>query len=115
MANNDFDEKKMLKTISITLEHLGKALECDNEGLRKEIELISKTMEKIQENPNKKVVKKAFKKSGMTSEMFNSMSIPTSNMFKNALDFDDNELREFIELYIRNVKIAMEFLFGAEK
>lgn len=115
MKDNDFDEKKMLKTVSITLEHLEKALECDNEKLRKRIEAISKTMDKVQENPNKKVVKKAVKKAGITSEFFNVALIPTCNMFKNALDFDDNELREFIELWIKNVRIAMGFLFGAEK
>ncbi|MBA7531395.1 hypothetical protein ES705_23607 [subsurface metagenome] len=115
MANNDFDEKRLLKATANAQEYLEEALECDNEGLRKKIELVSEVLDKFQEISGKRIYRKVVKKSGLSLEMFNAMLLPISNMYKNALDFDDNKLRKFIELYIESGKEARASFFGAEK
>lgn len=113
MENNDFDEKKMLESITNAEKIFEKALEYDDKKLRKKIEFFSKILDKLQEKPRKRILKKLAKKSGLPFEVF-LMGISTTNiLFKEALDnFDDNELREFIELYIKSGKEARAFLFG---
>ena len=118
MENNDLEtnEKKMLKSMVNAQEYMEKALECDNEKLRKKIEFVSKVLDKFAQNPKKKVYKKLAKKSGMPFEMFIAGLSTSSIMLKEALDnFDDKELREFIELYIEQSKISRAFFFGSEK
>lgn len=118
MENNDseIDEKKMLESIGNAQEYLEKALELDNEKLRKRIEYLTEGMDKFQQNYKKRAYRKIAKKVGMPIETLIAMILPTNNMFKNALDnFDDNELREFTELFIEQSKISRDFLFGTEK
>lgn len=117
MANKDMEinGKKMLESMESAQEYLEKALECDNEKLRKKIEILTEGMDKFQQNYKKRAYRKIAKKSGMPIEMIIAMILPISIMFREALDFDDNELREFIELYIENEKISKDFFFGAEK
>lgn len=115
MANNDseIDEKKMLKSIINFQELFEKALKCDNEKLRKEIEVILKVLDKFQENYKKRAYRKIAKKSGMTIEMLIAGISTFSIMFRTALDdFDDKDLRKFTELYVEQAKISREFFFG---
>lgn len=114
MENNDFEfnEKRMFKSMTNAEEYLEEALECDNEGLRKKIEVMSKGMDKFQENSKKKIYRKIAKKSGIPFEVLKAMVLPISLLFKEALEFDDNGLREFIETYIEHGKIAKMFFFG---
>ena len=117
MENNDseFNEKKMLESMVNAQEYLEKALEYDNKKLRKKIEVMSKVLDKFQENPRKRAYKKLAKKNGMPFEMFNVGLILTGNMFREALEFDDNELREFIELFVEQAKINRNFFSGESK
>ena len=117
MDDNDFEinGEKMLKSMANAEKYLEKALELDNEGLRKKIEVMSKIFNKFIEKPNKKMFKKLAKKIGLPLEMFLIGLSTSSILFKEALDFDDNELREFIKLYIKSGKEGITFLFGAEK
>jgi acyl-CoA synthetase (NDP forming) len=67
-------------------------------------------MDKFIENSKKRAYKNIAKKVGMPFEMLIALIKPASIMFKEALDnFNDNELREFIELYIEQTKISKDF------
>ena len=119
MENNDseINVEKMLESMVNAHEYMEKALECDNEGLRKRIELVSKVLNQFIENPNKRFYKRLYKKMakklGMSLEMLITILTPTSIMFKEALsNFDNNELREFIELFVEQSKINRMF-FGS--
>ncbi len=112
MENND---SEIFKSIVDAQEYLEKALKCDNKTLRKKIEYISKGLDKFLEKPRKRLRRKMAKESGITFEMFNAGISTAGFLFKRALSFDDNELREFIELYIEQSKIVKGLFFGAEQ
>ena len=118
MANNDFNGEKMLETMANAQEYLEKALLYHDNELRKEIEVISKVIDKFQENPKKRVYRKIAKKSGMPFEMLIAIILPISNWFKNALDLNDKELRESIELFKKmekRVKISFSELRNSHR
>ena len=112
MENNNFNGKKMLEAMGNAQEYFEKALECDNEKLRKEIEVISKVLDKFQENPKKRAYKKIAKKSGMPIEMLIAIILPINNMFKNALDLNDNELRVNLDIFIKFINKYIYLFIG---
>lgn len=112
MENNDLkiNKKKTFELMMNAQEHFEKCLKYDNKKLRKEIEFVSKILNKFQQNPRKRAYKKLAKKSGIPFELFLGGLNMSSILFKKALDFDDDELREFIELFIEQAKINRVFL-----
>lgn len=110
MENKGFDGEGTLKSMEVVQELLEKALEEDNEKLREIMEALSKELGKAQKKAGKRTYKKIAKKTGLPSEILSMGVSAFITMIREAIDeFDDNDLREFVELFIEQAKESKDF------